>query len=169
MIDIKTLFRQRPRKATRRCHPHRHETRWIDTGHGMLSVDIFEGNAPPRFRLSGEHGRHNWPAAGMEIRTIRPDGGARQTFRFIDRGAFLESTDTIPAPHAFMARVLLSHDGHRHAYNIHYEEPPCHGTDEGPGRRAGFGKLGRTAFYFFGAVIILAGLYVLHSGRAALA
>ncbi|WP_050469391.1 HoxN/HupN/NixA family nickel/cobalt transporter [Herbaspirillum chlorophenolicum] len=122
---------QRPRKKAQSRRHHSHETKWIDTGHGMLSVDIVEDNVPPRFRLSGENGQHCWPSDGMEIRTIRPNG-ARQTFKFVDRGDFLESIDEIPEPHAFMARVLLSHDGHRHAYNIHYEEHHFHHANDGP-------------------------------------
>jgi ABC-type nickel/cobalt efflux system permease component RcnA len=46
-------------QAREEVHGHHHdETKWINTGHGMLRVDIFEENVPPRFRLSTEHGMH---------------------------------------------------------------------------------------------------------------
>src|SRR6202030_1667029 len=41
------------------------------------------------------------------IETERP-GGARQNFRFADRGAFLESVEEIPEPHAFKACLRLA-------------------------------------------------------------
>jgi cation diffusion facilitator family transporter len=41
------------------------------------------------------------------IETERP-GGARQNFRFADRGAFLESVEEVPEPHAFKARLRLA-------------------------------------------------------------
>ncbi|MCP3656839.1 nickel/cobalt efflux transporter [Herbaspirillum huttiense] len=113
-------------QAREEVHGHHHdETKWINTGHGMLRVDIFEENVPPRFRLSTEHGMHRWPAAGVEIHTTRPDG-TEQTFKFVDKGAFLESIDEIPEPHEFKAQVFLSHGGHFHIYDVQYEEHHHH-------------------------------------------
>ena len=60
---------------------------------------------PPRFRLSLA-GKGNLDAHDVSIETVRPDG-ARQAFPMVTRTNFLESTDEIPEPHAFTARILL--------------------------------------------------------------
>ncbi|WP_284079294.1 nickel/cobalt efflux protein RcnA [Herbaspirillum aquaticum] len=117
---------QQARQEARGHDHHEHdETKWVNTGHGMLRVDIFEENVPPRFRLSADKGSQRWPAAGVEIRTVRPDG-TEQTFKFTDKGAFLESVDEIPEPHEFKAQVFLSHGGHFHIYDLQYEEHHHH-------------------------------------------
>lgn len=86
-------------------HDHGHdEPQRIVTGHGVLRVEIFETNAPPRFRLIAESGQ-GWDAAEAEVTTIREDGG-RQLFKFVRKDGFLESLDEIPEPHAFKAQVL---------------------------------------------------------------
>jgi cation diffusion facilitator family transporter len=46
------------------------------------------------------------PAASVSLETERP-GGERQTFQFADRGAYIESVDDIPEPHAFTARLVV--------------------------------------------------------------
>ncbi|WP_039788065.1 nickel/cobalt efflux transporter [Herbaspirillum huttiense] len=116
---------QQSRQEARGHHHEHDETKWINTGHGMLRVDIFEEGVPPRFRLSTQAGSHHWPASGVEIRTIRPDG-VEQTFKFVDNGEFLESIDEIPEPHEFKAQVFLSHGGHFHIYDVKYEEHHHH-------------------------------------------
>lgn len=115
-------------QSRQEAHGHHHEhdeTKLINTGHGTLRVDIFEDGVPPRFRLSTQQGAHRWPASGVEIRTIRPDG-VEQTFKFVDKGEFLESADEIPEPHEFKAQVFLSHGGHFHIYDVKYEEHHHH-------------------------------------------
>lgn len=115
-------------QSRQEAHGHHHEhdeTKLINTGHGTLRVEIFEEGVPPRFRLSTRPGSHRWPASGVEIRTIRP-GGVEQTFKFFDKGEFLESVDEIPEPHEFKAQVFLSHGGHFHIYDVQYEEHHHH-------------------------------------------
>ena len=62
----------------------------------------------------------------MRSRSSRPDqtrpDGAKQSFRFEQRDGFLQSVHEIPEPHEFEARVSLGHDGHRHDYDVRYEE-----------------------------------------------
>ena len=106
-------------------HAHGEELRRIDTGHGIVAVEVFEDGVPPRWRLRTERG-HRWAAADVTIVTERPDG-ARQAFAFVDRGGYLESVDEIPEPHAFMARVSLGHGGHSHDYDLSFVEG--HGRD----------------------------------------
>ncbi len=75
----------------------------IDTETGPLILTLFEDGVPPRFQVRAASG--GMPvAADLIIETERP-GGARQVFVMADRGAFLESLDTIPEPHEFIAHV----------------------------------------------------------------
>ena len=107
-------------RSTRASHDHHHdhdhghdEVKRIDTGHGLVRLEVFEDGVPPRFRLVREstHG-HAWSADQVEVVTERPDG-SRQTFSFVQRNGFLESEQTIPEPHAFTARLSLGHAHHR--------------------------------------------------------
>ena len=75
---------------------------------GTIVLEVFEDGVPPRFRLHAESG----PALVAQqstIETIRPDGN-RQIFALVDRGAYLESADQIPEPHAFTAHVRIADD-----------------------------------------------------------
>ena len=113
-------------------HDHGHHGRGggeaprIDTGHGVLRLDIFENAAPPRFRIYPEHG-HGWPADDVRLETERPDG-TRHAFSFTDRGGHLESVEEIPEPHEFVARLTLSHGDHAHGYDVAFVEHD-HGHD----------------------------------------
>ncbi len=108
-----------------RDHHHGHdESREIDTGHGVVRVEIVESGQPPRWRLSPLFGQ-TWAAEDVTITTERPDGRS-QSFRMIDRGAYLESNDEIPEPHEFMASISLSHGIHSHDYDLSFVEGPGH-------------------------------------------
>jgi cation diffusion facilitator family transporter len=88
-------------------HDH-DESKRIETGLGALTLDVFEDEVPPRFRLYADTAP--LPAAEQaSIETVRPDG-ARQVFLMADRGNYLESVDDIPEPHAFTANVQISAD-----------------------------------------------------------
>ena len=106
-------------------HAHGEDVRRIDTGHGLIAVEVFEDGVPPRWRIRCESG-HGWGADDVVVVTERPDG-ARQAFTFADRGAYLESIEEIPEPHEFMARVSLGHGGHSHDYDLSFVEG--HGHD----------------------------------------
>jgi cation diffusion facilitator family transporter len=85
---------------------HDHEESFaVVTGFGPAVLSVFEDGVPPRFRLQWE-GKSAQPAVTVSLETERPDG-ARQTFRFADRGAYIESVDEIPEPHAFTARLRV--------------------------------------------------------------
>lgn len=101
-------------------HRHDGETRKIDTGHGVMALEVFEDGVPPRFRIRFD-ARHGWAAKDVTVVTERADG-ARQAFTFVDKGEYLESLDEIPEPHAFNARVSLGHGNHIHDYDVGYSE-----------------------------------------------
>jgi cation diffusion facilitator family transporter len=103
-------------------HEHRHahegdgESHEINTGEGVIVLEVFEDGVPPRFRLHAETG----PAlttATTAIETLRPDG-ARQLFALKDQVGYLESVDDIPEPHAFTATVQIG----AQCYPVVFEE-----------------------------------------------
>lgn len=106
-------------------HTHGEDARRIDTGHGVVAIEIFENGVPPRWRIRNEGG-HGWRAADITMTTERPDG-AIQTFKFVERDGFVESVDEILEPHEFMARLSLRHGGHSHDYHLAFTEG--HGRD----------------------------------------
>lgn len=106
-------------------HPHKHsheEVKKIDTGHGVVRLEIFEVSVPPRFRLycGGAHG-HIWQANEVGLETHLPDGNT-QNFTFVQRDGFVESEQEIPEPHEFIARLQLGHDHHSHNYDVKFIE-----------------------------------------------
>ncbi len=107
------------------CHQHVEEKR-IDTGHGVVRLEVFEHGVPPRFRLFHE-GRHEhlWAADQVTIQTERPDG-AHQTFTFVQRNGFVESEQEIPEPHEFVVRLHLGHEHHSHDYDVEFVEHEHH-------------------------------------------
>ena len=112
------------------------EARSIDTGHGVLRLEIFEDGAPPHWRLRSISGQA-MRAGDIALETIRTDG-SRQTFQFSPEGDFLQSTDEIPEPHEFNARLVLSHGDHAHSYTVEFHEHGHHyavheGLDVGTG------------------------------------
>ncbi len=109
------------------AHDH-DEVKEIAVGDGRISVEVFEDGVPPRFRLTGR-GAPTLDAATARIVTERDDG-TQQTFTFADRGGFLESAETIPEPHAFTARVMLSAAGESQTSTLTFEEHD-HAADAG--------------------------------------
>ena len=108
-------------------HGHHHdETRRIDTGHGVVRLEVFEEGVPPRFRLFTES-RHGqvWAADQVRVETERADG-SRQAFTFVQRDGFVESEQEIPEPHEFVARLRLGHAQHSHDYDVEYVEHDHH-------------------------------------------
>jgi cation diffusion facilitator family transporter len=97
-------------------HSHGHsghdhdEAHYLRTSAGPLTLEIFEDDVPPRFRLSGA--RRDLSPDELSIETVRA-GGLRQTFTMAQRGGYLESIDEIPEPHAFTVHIGLG-DGERH-------------------------------------------------------
>lgn len=105
-------------------HHHAADVRRIDTGHGVIAVEIVEDGMPPRWRIRAERG-HACAARDVRLVTERPDG-TRQTFGFVECGGGLESIDAIPEPHEFMARISLGHGDHVHDYDLSFVEASGH-------------------------------------------
>ncbi|MBV8501391.1 MAG: nickel/cobalt efflux protein RcnA [Paucibacter sp.] len=106
-------------------HDHGHDhhgdaPQRVDTGHGVVRLEIFETGVPPRFRLHTEKGQV-WGADDVEVTTTRADD-ASQVFRFVQREGFVESIDEVPEPHEFDARLSLGHHSHRHHFDLVYQE-----------------------------------------------
>lgn len=94
--------------------------RRIDTGHGVIEVEIIEDGVPPHWRLRVVSGKA-WDAEGVTITTERPDG-RMQKFTFRDDGGSMVSVEEVPEPHEFVARVSLVHGGHSHDYDLAFIE-----------------------------------------------
>ena len=105
-------------------HPHSHgDCKNINTGHGILRLEIFEEHVPPRFRVTQEGAHeHDLSSCALTIETERKDG-KRQMFSFIRREDFFESTEEIPEPHEFIARLHLDHGDHIHDFDVEFTEP----------------------------------------------
>jgi nickel/cobalt transporter (NicO) family protein len=116
----RTWREQRPVKLEAHSHDHGAETRCIDTGHGVVALEVFEDGVPPRWRIRTESGR-GWPVSAVTVETVRTDG-TRQDFTFVGRDDFLESTEEIPEPHEFTARLHLGHGDHIHSYDVAFTE-----------------------------------------------
>lgn len=130
-VAIWMIWRTRREQVAAMRHGHHHhgeEKRAIDTGHGVLVLEIFEEGVPPRWRVRFEVG-HSWHAEDLVLTTERPDG-TRQAFTFGARDGFLESAEEIPEPHAFTARLSLGHGGHTHDFDLVFtEEQHAHPHD----------------------------------------
>jgi cation diffusion facilitator family transporter len=99
---------------------HGEEPRRLAMGRGILEIEVFEDNVPPRFRVTADAGVL-LEAADVTIETVRPNG-SRQLFAFEDRGGYLESREEIPEPHAFVAKVCVVHEGQHHDRELAFEE-----------------------------------------------
>jgi hypothetical protein len=97
----------------------------LNLGHGFVEVTIGDTDAPPRFRLFF-YDKHRQPRAlprnaTVMIETVRP-GDTHQTFELHAEGEYLESTPTVPEPHAFKAIVHVSHGTHTHTHEINFSD-----------------------------------------------
>jgi nickel/cobalt exporter len=118
-------------------HSHEDEKKIIDTGHGIVMLEVFEDGVPPRFRLHAKTAGalSHYSASEITIETKRPDGSTQQ-FLFIKHGDYFESLEEIPEPHEFKVRLNISHGNHNHAYDVEYTEhdhthAPMEGLDVG--------------------------------------
>ncbi|MBV8910091.1 MAG: nickel/cobalt efflux transporter RcnA [Gammaproteobacteria bacterium] len=93
----------------------------IDTGHGVMGLELAGGRGQARFRVHPESG-DTWPADEVQIETERADG-SRELFSFRTRGNFLESAQEVAEPHEFVARLRLGCRGHSHDYDLEFVGP----------------------------------------------
>jgi nickel/cobalt transporter (NicO) family protein len=110
-------------------HLHEHDDsvasgddrRRIDTGHGVVALELAGAGPAARFRLYPESGTV-WPADEVQIETERADG-SRELFSFRSHSDHLESAQPVPEPHEFVARVRLGCRGHSHDYDLEFVGP----------------------------------------------
>jgi nickel/cobalt transporter (NicO) family protein len=103
------------------AHGHGEEKRRIDTGHGVIDLEVFEDGVPPRFRVRFEGSSDVPQGQHVRIETVRPDG-TRQSFALASKGGYLESVDEIPEPHEFTARLSIGHADHTHDFDVEFVE-----------------------------------------------
>ncbi|MGH8492192.1 MAG: nickel/cobalt efflux protein RcnA [Moraxellaceae bacterium] len=117
-------------RAVAHEHDHSHSydqgsPKVIDTGHGILKLEVFEDNVPPRFRLHTPGPQKmsllRTAPATYSLETERADGN-RQAFTLVQKAGYLESAEEIPEPHEFLARVKMHHGNHEHAFDVEFTE-----------------------------------------------
>lgn len=127
IISIAVWMMWRTWRDQHHAHHHHHhdDMQEIDTGHGIVRLEIFEDGVPPRFRLyqDNQDKQHNhvWTAEQLTLETVR-NKKDHQTFRFVQREGFIESEQTIPEPHEFSAHLHLGHGSHSHEYVVYFKE-----------------------------------------------
>lgn len=109
-------------------HDHGPDVRRINTGHGVLGLQLAEAaGGPARLRihtLSGDA----WAAQDVSVALTRPNG-ARKLYRFAAHDGVLESVDAVPEPHVFTATLNLEHGDHDHGFDVEFGAPGHHGHD----------------------------------------
>jgi nickel/cobalt exporter len=112
-------------------HHHHDEPQSAAVAGYSLLLEIFEEDAPPRWRIQSEAGV--LPSAlDVLVTTIRPDG-TEHSFSFVSHQEYLESNEEIPEPHAFKARLTVGKDAaelvfeeHDHSHMDLGEEDDAH-------------------------------------------
>jgi cation diffusion facilitator family transporter len=112
---------------------HESERREMATAQGVIELSIFEQGTPPRFRLTfvAQPAADSVRPVGLEtprplgLETQRPDG-TRQSFSFVNRGAYWESKEEIPEPHAFKVTLQLADGRHEVTFEEHAHEHAVH-------------------------------------------
>lgn len=102
-------------------HGHGEEKRRIDTGHGIVDLEVFEDGVSPRFRVRFE-GHDTVPQGQTVAIDTERAGGERQAFVLANKGSYLESVDEIPEPHEFTVRLSIAHGGHAHSFDVEFVE-----------------------------------------------
>ena len=123
--------RERVESSRDRGHQHAHDEQMhrVDTGHGVVDLQIFEDDVPPRFRVSFEAKATVPQGLTVSIETERLDG-TRHGFVVVNKGSYFESVDEIPEPHEFTARLSIAHGGHAHLFDVQFAEHE-HGSERG--------------------------------------
>jgi cation diffusion facilitator family transporter len=99
-------------------HAREDEVQKIFTSSGVFAVSIFEDGVPSVFRITPVTESSRLEASAVSVTTVRPDG-TQQVFGLADHGAYLESKELIPEPHAFTAIVRLPDGEHAVEFEEH--------------------------------------------------
>ena len=125
-VSIWMFMRTRRDELAAKVNQHApHGGKIINTGHGIVELEVFETGVPPRFRLHSYTSSMRSQAVNEHhrvlIETLRPDG-AKQTFELKATGMYMESIQDIPEPHEFEAVVSLGHGDHIHRFEVNFSE-----------------------------------------------
>lgn len=104
-------------------------TRRVDTGHGLMALEIPAGPSPAHWRvkvLSGDP----WEADYVAVAIERPDG-TRGSFTFVDRDGYMESAQPVTQPYDFKVKLNLDHGDHNHDYETAFGASDDGTTDSG--------------------------------------
>lgn len=94
---------------------HGPEIEHIKTPSGIVDVSIFEYGVPPCFRITGAD------LDTCSITTVRENGDSH-TFVMENKGAYWQSTQSIPEPHSFSVNVSLTQKGQPQEYALNFAE-----------------------------------------------
>jgi nickel/cobalt exporter len=136
-VAVWMFLRTRRDELAAKAHEHApHGGKVINTGLGVVELEIFETDVPPRFRLHSYSPSMDVKEFGanevVSIETLRADG-VKQAFEFKHCGTFLESTQEVPEPHEFEVVVNIGHGDHGHLYEVSFFEDDhqhAHGSDD---------------------------------------
>lgn len=125
-VSVWMFVRTRRDELAAKAHQHApHGGKVINTGHGIIELEVFEASVPPRFRL---HVYDNTMTAtdvhdhdAVIIETLRPDG-TRERFELKASGMFLECTQEIYEPHEFEAVLTMGRSDHIHRYEVSFSD-----------------------------------------------
>lgn len=125
-VSIWMFMRTRRDELAAKANQHApHGGKIINTGHGIVELEVFETGVPPRFRLHSYTSSMRSQAVNEHhrvlIETLRPDG-AKQTFELKATGMYMESIQDIPEPHKFEAVVSMGHGDHIHRFEVNFSE-----------------------------------------------
>jgi len=125
-VSIWMFVRTRRDELAASAHQHApHGGKIINTGHGLVELEVFETGVPPRFRLHAYDNSMEVKSFddhdAVTVETLRPDG-FKQIFELKPSGMFLESVQDIPEPHEFEAVVCMGHGDHIHRFEVSFFE-----------------------------------------------
>lgn len=131
-VSIWMFMRTRRDEFAAKAHQHApHGGKIVNTGHGIVELEVFETGVPPRFRLHAYDRSMSSQAFDVHdtvsIETLRSDG-AKQTFELKASGIYMESVQEIPEPHEFEAVLCMGHGDHIHRFKVGFpEDDHAHG------------------------------------------
>jgi nickel/cobalt exporter len=125
-VSIWMFVRTRKDELAANAHQQApHGGKIVNTGHGVVELEVFETGVPPRFRLhaydDAMHAKGFGAGDTVTIETVRPDG-ARQVFELKACGQYLESVQEIAEPHAFEAVLSMGHGDRVHRFEVQFTE-----------------------------------------------
>ena len=110
------------------AHDDEDEAKNFVTSTGVFSLSVFEDGVPPSFRITPQTASAPLSAHEVTVKTVRPDG-TEHIYKFVQAFGYLESTESIPEPHAFQALLSLPDRQHRFTFEEHDHTNGDHTVD----------------------------------------